>query len=139
MVAVLRGMIMKKFSVAAMILTLGLCAPCLAQEQSEGLTRDKSPPPANKLYEDNLRLQDDARGVQDVSKRRRRRRKVEEHVLNQSRRIQGACPNPFLRCSNRFANDTSAKVLLSMRKSHVAKHQIGRRHKTARVGASEPR
>jgi hypothetical protein len=60
MMAVLRGMITKKFSGAAMILTLGLCAPCLAQDQSEGLTRDKSPPPADKLYEDNLRLPDDA-------------------------------------------------------------------------------
>ena len=51
---------MKRLSVVAVALTLGLASACFGQAQSEGLTRDKSPPPANKLYEDNLRLPDDA-------------------------------------------------------------------------------
>jgi len=34
--------------------------PVSVKTQVEGLTRDTSPPPANKLYEDNLRLPDDA-------------------------------------------------------------------------------
>ena len=51
---------MKKFSVVAMILTLCFGTPCFGQEQLEGLTKDKSSPPANKLYEDNLHLPDDA-------------------------------------------------------------------------------
>jgi hypothetical protein len=51
---------MKKLSVVAMALTLGLGTVCFGQEHPEGLTQDKSPPPANKLYEDNLRLPDDA-------------------------------------------------------------------------------
>jgi len=51
---------MKKLSVVALILSFGFAAPCLGQEQREGLTKDKSPPPANKLYEDSLGLPDDA-------------------------------------------------------------------------------
>ncbi len=51
---------LKKLSVVAVALMLGLGARCFAQAQLEGLTRDKSPPPANKLYENNLRLPDDA-------------------------------------------------------------------------------
>ena len=51
---------MKKMSVVVMTLALGLGSSCLAQQQSEGLTQDKSPPPANKLYEDTLVLPDDA-------------------------------------------------------------------------------
>jgi Peptidase family M28 len=41
-------------------LAIGLAAPCLGQQQAVGLTKNKSPPPANKLYEDNLGLPDDA-------------------------------------------------------------------------------
>jgi hypothetical protein len=55
---------MKNFSVAAMTLVLALaaclCRPSFGQTQSEGLTKDKSPPPATKLYENDLRLPDDA-------------------------------------------------------------------------------
>ena len=51
---------MKNFFVVATALSIGLATPCFGQTQSEGLTRDTSPPPANKLYEDNLRLPDDA-------------------------------------------------------------------------------
>src|ERR1700676_4774618 len=51
---------MKKFSVVAMILTLSCGTLGFGQEQLEGLTKDKSSPPANKLYEDNLHLPDDA-------------------------------------------------------------------------------
>ena len=39
---------MKDLSVIAISLPLGFGTPCLAQQQSEGLTRDKSPPPANR-------------------------------------------------------------------------------------------
>src|SRR5260221_9934806 len=56
----MRGIIMKKFSVVAMILTVSFGTPCFGQEQLEGLTKDKSSPPGNKLYEDNLHLPDDA-------------------------------------------------------------------------------
>jgi len=34
--------------------------PCFGQAQTEGLTKDTSPPPLNKLYENDLRLPDDA-------------------------------------------------------------------------------
>src|SRR5229473_5839104 len=54
------GIKMKKNSVVAMTLVLCFGTACFGQEQLQGLTRDKSPPPANKLYEDNLRLPDDA-------------------------------------------------------------------------------
>ena len=49
---------MKKLVVAAMLL-VGAMGPCFAQAQTEGLTRDTSPPPVKKLYEDDLRLPDD--------------------------------------------------------------------------------
>ena len=39
--------------------TLG-CTPAMSQEHAAGLTKDKSAPPANKLYEDNLVLPDHA-------------------------------------------------------------------------------
>jgi hypothetical protein len=55
-----REIVMKRLFIVATFSTLGLGAPCFGQAQSEGLTRDTSPPPANKLYEDNLRLPDDA-------------------------------------------------------------------------------
>jgi hypothetical protein len=51
---------MRRLLIVVTFSTLGLGAPCFGQAQSEGLTRDASPPPANKLYEDNLRLPDDA-------------------------------------------------------------------------------
>src|SRR6266576_5837603 len=51
---------MKNFFVVATALSIGLATPCFGQPQSEELTSDTSPPPANKLYEDNLRLPDDA-------------------------------------------------------------------------------
>jgi hypothetical protein len=51
---------MKKLFIVAAFSTLGLGTPWFGQARSEGLTRDTSPPPANKLYEDNLRLPDDA-------------------------------------------------------------------------------
>jgi hypothetical protein len=54
---------MKKFSISAAMLALSLAAPCFAQAQSvqtEGLTKDTSPPPPNKIYENDLRLPDDA-------------------------------------------------------------------------------
>jgi hypothetical protein len=51
---------MKKLSIFAMTLVLGFGTACFGQAQMEGLTKDKVPPPANKLYEDNLRLPDDA-------------------------------------------------------------------------------
>ena len=51
---------MKKLSIFAMTLVLGFGTACFGQAQLEGLTKDKVPPPANKLYEDNLRLPDDA-------------------------------------------------------------------------------
>jgi Peptidase family M28 len=50
---------MKRLVIVAMLL-FGAATPCLAQVQSEGLTRDKSAPPVKKLYEDDLRLPDDA-------------------------------------------------------------------------------
>src|SRR5580704_563236 len=50
---------MKKLVMAA-TLAVGLGTPCAAQESVAGLTKDKSLPPANKLYEDNLGLPDDA-------------------------------------------------------------------------------
>ena len=50
---------MKKLVVAVMFL-VGAIGPCFAQVQTEGLTQDKSPPPAKKLYEDDLLLPDDA-------------------------------------------------------------------------------
>jgi peptidase M28-like protein len=50
---------MRKSFIVAMILTFGFAAPCSGQAQFEGLTRDKSLPPTNKLYEDNLRLPND--------------------------------------------------------------------------------
>jgi len=50
---------MKKFVIAAMLL-VGAAGPCFAQAQTEGLTKDTSPPPVKKLYEDDLRLPDDA-------------------------------------------------------------------------------
>jgi hypothetical protein len=52
--------IVKRFSIWTIALALGLAAPCSAQEQAAGLTKDKSPPPTNKLYEDNLGLPADA-------------------------------------------------------------------------------
>jgi hypothetical protein len=55
-----RGIFMKRLCVFAMAFALGFGAPCLGQAQQGGLTKDKSPPPSNKLYEDNLRLPDDA-------------------------------------------------------------------------------
>jgi len=51
---------MKKLSIFAMTLVLGFGTARFGQAQIEGLTKDKVPPPANKLYEDNLRLPDDA-------------------------------------------------------------------------------
>ena len=42
------------------MLLAGAPGPCFAQAQTGGLTRDTSPPPANKLYENDLRLPDDA-------------------------------------------------------------------------------
>src|SRR4029077_6864346 len=51
---------MRKSFVVAMTLTLGIATPCSSQAQLEGLTKDKSPPPANRLYEDNLRMPVDA-------------------------------------------------------------------------------
>ena len=51
---------MRKSFIVAITLTLGFATPCSGQPQIEGLTKDKSPPPPNKLYEDNLRLPDDA-------------------------------------------------------------------------------
>jgi Peptidase family M28/PA domain len=54
---------MKTFSVAAVLLAfgvaVGLATPCFAQAQTEGLTKDTSPPPPNKIYENDLRLPDD--------------------------------------------------------------------------------
>ena len=49
----------RKYVVAA-VLWCGAAMPCFGQAQSQGLTEDKSPPPVNKLYEDNLRLPDDS-------------------------------------------------------------------------------
>jgi peptidase M28-like protein len=46
--------------ILATALAVVLAAPAMGQEQSAGLTKDKSPPPANKLYEDNLGLPEDA-------------------------------------------------------------------------------
>jgi len=51
---------MRKLSIFAMTLVLGFGTARFGQAQIEGLTKDKVPPPANKLYEDNLRLPDDA-------------------------------------------------------------------------------
>lgn len=51
---------MKKVSVWTLALALGLIGPCIAQEQPSGLTRDKSAPPRDKLYEDSLGLPADA-------------------------------------------------------------------------------
>jgi peptidase M28-like protein len=51
---------MKKLFVFAAALAVGFGTPCVGQEHAAGLTKDKSPPPANKLYEDNLGLPDDA-------------------------------------------------------------------------------
>ena len=51
---------MRKSFIVAITLTLGFATPCSGQVHIEGLTKDKSPPPPNKLYEDNLRLPDDA-------------------------------------------------------------------------------
>ena len=54
---------MNIFSIAAVLLGFGVVAgfaePCFAQAQTEGLTRDTSPPPLDKLYENDLRLPDD--------------------------------------------------------------------------------
>ena len=48
----------------AAMLVFGLAAACFVQTpstaQTEGLTRDTSPPPPNKIYENDLRLPDDA-------------------------------------------------------------------------------
>jgi hypothetical protein len=51
---------MKKLFTIAMAFALGFGTFCSGRAQQGGLTKDKSPPPANKLYEDSLRLPDDA-------------------------------------------------------------------------------
>src|SRR6202034_1978376 len=52
-------MVIAKLVVAAVLL-VGAMGPCCAQAESEGLTKDTSPPPVKNLYEDDLRLRDDA-------------------------------------------------------------------------------
>jgi Peptidase family M28 len=53
---------MKTFSLVILAVAAAFCPglPCFAQAQTEGLTKDKSPPPIAKLYENDLRLPDDA-------------------------------------------------------------------------------
>jgi hypothetical protein len=51
---------MKKLFFFAALLSVSFGTPSIGQEHAAGLTRDKSAPPANKLYEDTLGLPGDA-------------------------------------------------------------------------------